>query len=48
MPPLPSRRRLLDLRTRSRAGVIAIALSCSSVTRCALHCYIRPDVVSKP
>src|SRR5277367_169099 len=30
----PSRRRFLDLRTRSRAGVIAIALACNSVTVC--------------
>src|SRR4029077_9104935 len=31
----PSRRRFLDLRTRSRAGVVAIALACNSVTVCA-------------
>ena len=42
----PSRRRFLDLRTRSRAGVVAIALACNSVTASALHCYIGPDLVS--
>jgi hypothetical protein len=35
------------LRTRSRAGVVAIVIACNSVMRSALHCYIGTDLISE-